>query len=551
VADQNRVLRAAVIAVAVALLAFASSASAATITVTTTSDEVLSGDGLCSLREAIQAVNAPPGDGDCGNSFTAHETIRLGPRDYTLTMRYGGGALRLVSTKRTVKIAGAGQSVTTVDATGLHDRALVIGSGANVTLTGLTVSGGRAPNGMPGTTPAACGGPDVCVPGTDGKAGSAGGGILNSGSLTLVDAAVTHNRAGDGGRGGKGGDLPEYGVIAGPGGGGGAGGAGGGIFNTGTLKLVGATVADNQAGNGGAGGDGGTGGGSASGVPKGNGGAGGDGGSAGAGGGIANEGGTVRITASTITNNFAGDGGDGGDAGTSFGSGSASGGDGTAGSLGGGISSTRGALSLTNSTIAGNWAGAGGSGGAGGDNYDGVSAGGDGGYGANGGNGGGVSVTGGAARMLNVTLAGNWTGAGGRGGPGGASNTTGAPGFNGTPGVGGGVYSEVYVTTLQNSLVASNPYGNCSGPISDGGHNLTFDGTGCPASFLRGNPRLGLLQGNGGPTQTMALRRGSAAIDRIPAVGAGCPATDQRGVRRPQPAGGKCDIGAFEYVPHR
>jgi hypothetical protein len=44
----------------------------------------------------------------------------------------------------------------------------------------------------------------------------------------------------------------------------------------------------------------------------------------------------------------------------------------------------------------------------------------------------------------------------------------------------------------------------------------------------------------------MALAPGSAAIDQVPATGAGCPATDQRGVKRPQ--GSACDIGAFELA---
>jgi hypothetical protein len=47
----------------------------------------------------------------------------------------------------------------------------------------------------------------------------------------------------------------------------------------------------------------------------------------------------------------------------------------------------------------------------------------------------------------------------------------------------------------------------------------------------------------------MALGSGSAAIDKVPAKGAHCPATDQRGVRRPQ--GKACDIGAFEFANPR
>jgi hypothetical protein len=47
--------------------------------------------------------------------------------------------------------------------------------------------------------------------------------------------------------------------------------------------------------------------------------------------------------------------------------------------------------------------------------------------------------------------------------------------------------------------------------------------------------------------QTQGLAPGSPAIDAVPAGGAGCAATDQRGVGRPQ--GAACDIGAYEHVP--
>jgi len=64
------------------------------------------------------------------------------------------------------------------------------------------------------------------------------------------------------------------------------------------------------------------------------------------------------------------------------------------------------------------------------------------------------------------------------------------------------------------------------------------------------NPNLDTLNVNApGTTATHALLPGSPAIDKIPNTG-GCNGagvtTDQRGVARPQPAGGLCDIGAFE-----
>ncbi len=63
-------------------------------------------------------------------------------------------------------------------------------------------------------------------------------------------------------------------------------------------------------------------------------------------------------------------------------------------------------------------------------------------------------------------------------------------------------------------------------------------------SIIAGDPKLGPLAGNGGPTRTCALLQGSSAIDAGKAAGA--PSTDQRGVSRPQGSG--YDIGAFELA---
>ena len=61
------------------------------------------------------------------------------------------------------------------------------------------------------------------------------------------------------------------------------------------------------------------------------------------------------------------------------------------------------------------------------------------------------------------------------------------------------------------------------------------------------DPQLGVLTNNGGTTQTHALPGASPAVN----AGGGCPppATDQRGVPRPQ--GPACDIGAYELVTSR
>jgi predicted outer membrane repeat protein len=70
---------------------------------------------------------------------------------------------------------------------------------------------------------------------------------------------------------------------------------------------------------------------------------------------------------------------------------------------------------------------------------------------------------------------------------------------------------------------------------------------GCPTgstctTIITTDPLLGALGDYGGSTQTIPLLAGSSAIDT--GNDAVCPATDQRGVTRPQ--GAHCDIGAFE-----
>jgi uncharacterized repeat protein (TIGR01451 family) len=105
--------------------------------------------------------------------------------------------------------------------------------------------------------------------------------------------------------------------------------------------------------------------------------------------------------------------------------------------------------------------------------------------------------------------------------------------------------------TIGNSILSAPAGGqNCSSgtTLTSSGHNLSSDGS-CAAAFTQPGDRnntdalLGPLADNGGPTQTMALLPGSPAIDA--ASGVGAPATDQRGVPRPQGAG--FDIGAFEF----
>jgi hypothetical protein len=115
----------------------------------------------------------------------------------------------------------------------------------------------------------------------------------------------------------------------------------------------------------------------------------------------------------------------------------------------------------------------------------------------------------------------------------------------GDPGVDGFGGGTTGATTLTNSLFVGNTPSNCSGLPKDGGHNVSFPSASCPGQVV--DPRLGPLQDNGGPAATLALRAGSPALNAIPAAGAGCPKTDERGVARPEQ--GACDIGAYENLP--
>jgi hypothetical protein len=125
--------------------------------------------------------------------------------------------------------------------------------------------------------------------------------------------------------------------------------------------------------------------------------------------------------------------------------------------------------------------------------------------------------------------------------------------LSGHPRYGGGIHN-VGSAVLTNTIVANSFNGvDCSGTISDGGHNLDSDGS-CgldPAndSLPDTDPLLGPLQDNGGSTWTEALLAGSPAIDA--GDNAQCPPTDQRGVSRPQDGNwdgeAVCDMGAYEF----
>lgn len=110
--------------------------------------------------------------------------------------------------------------------------------------------------------------------------------------------------------------------------------------------------------------------------------------------------------------------------------------------------------------------------------------------------------------------------------------------------------------TLKNTILANTPpTENCAVAVTSQGHNLD-SGSSCGLSgggdVSNTDPLLGPLEYAGARLDTHALLPGSPAIDT--GDDDGCPATDQRGIARPQDGNddgaAACDIGAYEaYTP--
>jgi hypothetical protein len=475
------------------------------------------------------------------------------------------------------------------DGGGIHNSGVltVLDSVITSNSTGDGGRGGEAVGGLGGDGAGGAGGFGGAALGGPGGDGGDGGGIATTASshTMVVDSRLAGNVAGGGGTSGTGvggeGGLGGGAATGGNGGfglasTGGQGGRGGGIGAAGVLTVSDSTLSENVSGPGGPtgdafGGDGGNGG------PSG--GKGGDGGGAvtaiagagGRGGGISA--GTLTLTGSTLFHNTTGDGGHagfpgGGDGGDAV-AGNANGGlGGAATAAGGGAAGLGGGVAADGdngsearaSTLTLNHVGRGGNsentfGGFGGDGV-GTGDGGAGGAafsGSSGGARGGGLFVGVNMPVRHLTISGNDTGGAGlsgtaQGGGGGSGSPAGPTGSStvGPPGaVGAGGIDVSLSTPIQNTIVAGNSTPNCSGTLTDDGHNLTFPGSTCVG--VSADPVLGPLTDNGGPTKTRALGAGSAALDQVPAAAAGCPATDQRGVGRPQ--GAACDIGAYEVAP--
>jgi predicted outer membrane repeat protein len=417
---------------------------------------------------------------------------------------------------KNLTIAGPGASIVTVS--GNHaSRVFDITVPVTVAIAGLTITDGMA-NGNGSGIYNSSGTVTVTASTLSGNSGASfGGGIFNDfGTVTVTASTLSGNSAfGVGVGGGVGGGIYNSSgtvtVTASTLSGNSARGIGG-IFNGGTLTVTASTLSGNY------------------------------------GGGIANTSGMVTVTASTLTGNSSSAIGNSSgtvtvtastlsynqysgilnESGTVTVTASTLSGNSGA-SLGGGISNDFGTVTVTASTLSGNSTGT---------------------------DGGGIFNYGGSLTVSDSTLSGN-SASYGAGIYGGTMTVTASTLTGNSASYGGGGIFTDGTLTIRNTIAAGNTAPDApdvSGSLNSQGHNLIGDGTGGSgfiASDLVGaaahpiDPKLGPLQNNGGPTQTMALLPGSPAIDAGDNAASPGP-YDQRGPGFARIVNGTIDIGAFE-----
>ena len=204
---------------------FFTDTSIPTINVNSFADNLISGDGLVTLREAVIAANTG-GTTDLGETGTAI-ALPAGTFELSLAGAFEDAAARGdLDITSEITIRGAGEGLTTIDANEIDRVFHVLGSG-NLTLEDVTITGGKD---------SFHGGGILIDPGSvatvtnstiANNTAPSGGGIQNSGTLTVVGSDLSNNSS--------------------------TGGAGGAIRNSGNLTVSNSSIFDNYALTGGGG----------------------------------------------------------------------------------------------------------------------------------------------------------------------------------------------------------------------------------------------------------------------------------------------------------
>ena len=456
------------IALSFFLVAMPGRARAATITVNTLADGSIAGH--CTLRDAIIAADSKTATNNCiagtGTDtirFSVGGTITLGSA-LPAILNVSPGSLTIDGRRKPIKVDGARSF-----------QVFRVNAGATLYLQKLTIERGTSVHGggieNSGTL-------TVFNSTFSGNSADNGSGIFNGGALTVTNSTFFHNGSVDG----SGGCIENSGTLTVSNStfSTNVGSEGGGIFNVGTLTVSNSTFSGNIA------------------IVQ-------------SGGGIDN-----FATATVIKSTFSGNS--------------------SSNDFGGGISNVFNAiLTVTNSTFSGNSA----------ENGGGI------------GNGGTLTVT--NSTFSRNSASSNGGGILNFGGPLTVTNST----FSNNEGPvgGGGIFNEADATLKGTILAAESSGGNCGSinPVADAGYNISDDNScGFSGTSVNNSTTLHLdpkgLQKNGGPTETIALERDSEAVDFIPV--ASCTdqsspipeplTTDQRGAPRPDAREAFCDAGAYE-----
>ncbi|NUQ64557.1 MAG: S8 family serine peptidase, partial [Pirellulales bacterium] len=230
--------------------------------------------GLIRVNSTADAADANPGDGiaDDGsghstlraaimqaNALAGGNTVRVPPGIYRLSIAgtdddAASGDLDIAGN---LTLRGAGADKTVINAAGL-DRVFHVLPGVKVTLSGVTITGGSADRGGGVLNSGALSLVDVSCSGNTAAGGSGGGGVFNetAAALTMVRSTVAANSSDQSGGGmrNEGAATAANSTFSGNRATGAAA-SGGGVFSgsTSTLTLLSTTIADNSAGAGGGG----------------------------------------------------------------------------------------------------------------------------------------------------------------------------------------------------------------------------------------------------------------------------------------------------------
>ena len=225
---------------------------AATFTVNSTADAVAAnpaggvcqtapGNGICTLRAAIQTANATP----------LADTIVLPPGTYVLSIAGAGenlaatGDLDISLLGNSLTITGAGAATTIIDGNAIDRVFETTLNGTNATISGVTIRNGSSNDGLGGcisiggnTTMALNNAVVTACTALGANAG--GGGIDVTGTLTMTNVAVTNNTSTSGGidNGAAGTITWTNGTLSGN--------SDRGINNSGRLTLTNVTISGNS-----------------------------------------------------------------------------------------------------------------------------------------------------------------------------------------------------------------------------------------------------------------------------------------------------------------